>query len=126
MSTVDITWTDNTIASVLSDVPLYVNYYAGGELFVTEALAPGYYTVSVEHAAVPVSSEILTDTYNPLKWPVNTFHSLASENQFLVFIDQPVRGPATPEASTWTMLALGFAMLGAIAFRRRKSLPCLM
>jgi hypothetical protein len=33
--------------------------------------------------------------------------------------------PATPEASTWAMMILGFLGMGFLAYRKRKALPSL-
>ncbi len=53
------------------------------------------------------------------------FDSLTPENRFLFGSVTPEISSSVPEPSTWAMTILGFAGVGAIAYRR-KSKPALM
>jgi hypothetical protein len=50
---------------------------------------------------------------------------LVAETQFSFQLSSLTQVAAVPEPSTWAMMILGFAGIGAMAYRRRKSGPTL-
>lgn len=113
MSVINVIFTDGQVTAVDSSGSFEVGYFTQGQLFTDISLGPGYYSVKDDPLSPTFSTEIYTQNFEPL------VHS----NEFLVFQGPALGGPlshvaATPEASTWLMLAIGFVALAHMARRR--------
>lgn len=112
---IDLGFINGELATVTSTETWFASYSLHGNYLLSTAEGPGTYNV-IEESTLGQHWTTNVDT--------SAFQSIYQTGELLVFVPafNGNNAAATPEASTWIMLAMGFACLAQVARRRKTAL----